>query len=307
MLMHEPEHRQQHNEAHIGRTTNARENDPSYVIRIAIESDEHRVPLPVLIAKLQSAAQRIKAHQNKLPKDIRKKYEIAIVHATFNSPLTCDLALAERKGTGPLRPAPKEVVKILRAPLYDEIRSFSADPEGDASKYSSRTATQIRTLVLNDRVAPRTIFSIPGFDPIISNIAMDRPKDVVEESSVYSSEVTTIEGRLDTISVHKGNKFHVYDVTTDRKVECLFPDLLFQRARDSLRRRIMVTGEVHYTPAGAPEKINVEDIEVFPDESEWPDTEVIPPIRLPHGVSADEFVQKVLAEEDEIEEHGTAR
>lgn len=85
----------------------------------------------------------------------------------------------------------------------------------------------------------------------------------------------TITGYLDALNVHKDGKFHIYPPIGPTRIFChfekkLFPKLL-PKIKAGVKRYVNVIGIMHYRENEAfPTKIDVEDIEVYPPESELP-------------------------------------
>ena len=87
------------------------------------------------------------------------------------------------------------------------------------------------------------------------------------------TEVGSIEGRLQMMSVRHRMHFAVWDDLHDREVRCFIPssdEALYDQAYAAFRKRVAVFGAVRLTEAGEPTSIQVRDIEVFPDPSELP-------------------------------------
>jgi hypothetical protein len=82
----------------------------------------------------------------------------------------------------------------------------------------------------------------------------------------------TIEGRLQVIQEgHRGNlQFQLMDVALRQKVRCYFPEELLSEVFDKFRRRVEVTGMIHYRKSGVAISIDAERIEALPDDSELP-------------------------------------
>lgn len=90
------------------------------------------------------------------------------------------------------------------------------------------------------------------------------------------TEVGSIEGRMQMMSVRRGMHFAVWDDLHDREVRCFIPasdEALYDQAYQAFRKRVAVFGVVRLTEAGEPTSIQVKDIEVFPEPSELPSAE----------------------------------
>jgi hypothetical protein len=76
----------------------------------------------------------------------------------------------------------------------------------------------------------------------------------------------TIEGRLRTIQEgYQGSlQFQLLDAALRQKVRCYFPEDLLPDVFDKFRKRVEVSGIIHYRKNGAPIGIEAERIEALP-------------------------------------------
>lgn len=88
----------------------------------------------------------------------------------------------------------------------------------------------------------------------------------------------TLEGRLLVLSAQGGFFIHVIDPLTDRGIRCTLNDVLFDEAFKAFRKRVAVTGTIHYRKDGEPNMIEVDELFVFPDRSQLPTAEEV------HGI-----------------------
>jgi hypothetical protein len=69
----------------------------------------------------------------------------------------------------------------------------------------------------------------------------------------------SIEGNLETISVHRERKFMVYHAVSRKAVTCQFAsDVMLREAFDALGTKVMVSGMVHSNIKGEPHRVTVE-------------------------------------------------
>jgi hypothetical protein len=103
--------------------------------------------------------------------------------------------------------------------------------------------------------------------PVIASI-------IREDWRANYSDYGTIEGRLETIQeVHGGLQFHIRDAMLRQKVRCYFPEELLPEVFEKFRKRVEVSGLIHYRKNGAPIGIDAERIQPLPDDSELPTAE----------------------------------
>jgi hypothetical protein len=101
-------------------------------------------------------------------------------------------------------------------------------------------------------------------EPIIASV-------IREEWRADFSDYGTIEGRLETIQEsHGGLQFLIRDVMLRQKVRCYFPEKLLSDVFDRFRKRVEVSGVIHYRKNGMPVSIRAETLIALPDDSELP-------------------------------------
>ena len=85
----------------------------------------------------------------------------------------------------------------------------------------------------------------------------------------------SVTGRLEMISVHRGNRFSVYDALTRRAVGCGFKEDMLELVKDALGRRVLASGIVQYNFKGEAIRVQLESLEMLPREDELPSPETI--------------------------------
>jgi hypothetical protein len=68
-------------------------------------------------------------------------------------------------------------------------------------------------------------------------------------------EFTSIDGVLDLISVRGRPHFSIREHDTNHHIRCVFSDDLFEKVKDSLRKRVVVEGVVQFDKEGTPKHI----------------------------------------------------
>lgn len=88
----------------------------------------------------------------------------------------------------------------------------------------------------------------------------------------YEAEGSVI-GNLDSITVHKGNEFRVWDELTQRAVTCRFKKEMLEQAKDLLGKRVLVAGLVNVSSKGDKLSVDVAELDSYPDEKDLPTIE----------------------------------
>jgi hypothetical protein len=81
----------------------------------------------------------------------------------------------------------------------------------------------------------------------------------------------SVTGMLDRINVHNKNEFTLFATIARVPVACTFPDELFVKVREGIKRNVTVYGKV--TPrrdSASPERVQVAEIEIHPDDNDLP-------------------------------------
>ena len=86
-------------------------------------------------------------------------------------------------------------------------------------------------------------------------------------------EEASIVGSLDSITVHKGNEFRVWDERNQKAVRCFFSDQLLEKAKEYLGKRIMVVGKGRINRLGNIVSVEAMDIQAYLSGSELPTIE----------------------------------
>ncbi len=97
--------------------------------------------------------------------------------------------------------------------------------------------------------------------------------DVLRRGGLVDS-IGTIEGRLETVSVHERRYFNVYDDLTGERIECRFGgDLELADVGRAVGRRVAVTGKITYRASGEIVMVEAEQFYVFPEPESLPSAE----------------------------------
>lgn len=84
-------------------------------------------------------------------------------------------------------------------------------------------------------------------------------------------DVGTIEGRLEAIQDASGAlKIRVQDYLFAKPINCFVPEKMIELVFASFRKRVEITGKIHYRRGGAPISIEAFDIDILPEDDELP-------------------------------------
>jgi hypothetical protein len=83
--------------------------------------------------------------------------------------------------------------------------------------------------------------------------------------------IGSVRGKIETVSIHRGQKFIIYLSRTHKAVTCRISDpQLLKEAAKVMGRRVLASGTVHYNAKNEPMRVDVEQLRVFREENELP-------------------------------------
>jgi len=145
--------------------------------------------------------------------------------------------------------------------------------------------------LLDDDVESIT-FSTPGEDSVSPTQHVAANVDaIMKRRYLYSGG--TIEGRLETFNVHGTNTFTIYDVLTDEKTVCEFPESLYSEAYGAVSSRVAVTGRIKYNRDGRPVSMTVESIRKLREAKDLPQIRSGEQIDITGGIDSVEYIRKM--------------
>lgn len=87
----------------------------------------------------------------------------------------------------------------------------------------------------------------------------------------FVESIGTVEGRLETVSVHERSYFNVYDDLTGERIECHFSsDLTPPEVGRWVGRRVAITGTIRYRTTGEIVSVQADELYVFPEPESLP-------------------------------------
>jgi hypothetical protein len=175
---------------------------------------------------------------------------------------------------GPSTP-PEIVKRVYRRTESGLQHLIERDIEG--SDLPEAALKHLRTLSEMTEAGPNKVAPIPirvwverkpiSLQPAIASA-------IREESRADYNDYGTIEGRLESIQETYGSlQFFIRDALLRQRVRCYFPEELLPSVFDTFRKRVEVSGVIHYRKNGTPVSIDAEQIIALPDDGELPTAE----------------------------------
>lgn len=178
----------------------------------------------------------------------------------------------------------------LIAVIPDQL---SADTQLEAiyTKFRSGTAALMRGDIEEASLGERALGHLRGLSQLTADKRVPIPirfwvqrkavdlgpqiaATIQEDWRTEYQDFGTIEGRLKAIRESGTSlKISVRDLLYARPIECLLPEDMVEEAMSKFRKRVEVTGLIHYRRNGTPVSIEVSKIEVLPDDDDLPSEE----------------------------------
>jgi hypothetical protein len=171
---------------------------------------------------------------------------------------------------------PPEAAHVVYARAERGIRYLINQDVQDAG-LTEPALRHLRTLAEMTEAAPQKGPPVPlrlwvqkkpiSLEPTIASV-------IREDSRADYTDYGTIEGRLETIQESYGNlQFYIRDAMLRQRVRCYFPEDLLPEVFNNFRKRVEVSGIIHYRRNGTPISIEAEHFIPLPDDSELPTAE----------------------------------
>jgi len=217
--------------------------------------ERDRVPLNAFIDSLRNFLRVLQDLDATISRDPRGSVIWDVVSLQKGSPPVVGVAPTRRRGLQDCSEAVEEQF-LTNARLLDA--------QGERTRYFSDSA-----LVDFERIAKRTkrlgtiaVYTNGSGAAITEGVITERTlRNVRELTGVKYSAYGSVIGNLDSISVHRGNEFRVWDETTKKPVLSKFRKGELERVKSFLGVRVTVSGILNSNSAGMPVCIAVDEID----------------------------------------------
>jgi hypothetical protein len=146
--------------------------------------------------------------------------------------------------------------------------------------------------------------SISGLNVFFEDTKINLDQEFKARANLYvapeESCKSSFRGMLDVINIHGPEKlFWLYPEIGPSKIQCIFPDELFETAKMSLGKRVEISGLFKYKMnAPYPHAAEVDDVLALPPDDELPNFKDLLGIDpdMTGGLSSEDFVRKIRDE-----------
>jgi hypothetical protein len=149
----------------------------------------------------------------------------------------------------------------------------SITEKGERNKFLSDAALLKveRIAKMTPRIGESSIYTSNGSGLNLSTTVTVKTLDQLQDlTSPKSVSFGTLTGSLDTISVHNGLEFRVWDDETKRPVRCFLDMRQRRKAMEMLGQRVVVDGMMKADRNGRPISMNVENFDPISEPSQLP-------------------------------------
>lgn len=227
-----------------------------------------RITLPAFIARLRSFLGLLQDFDSALSDDPRGsvRWEVTVL----------------RKSSPPVvgvNPVPRRVdipdwSDAINEQVLTNIRMLSKSTER-TSRMPDSALTKIKRLASNVKhLGPSAVY--------VGDNGHAKKEELITEATLFNVKELTdpkftaygsVVGRLESLSVHSGHEFRVWDKNTGRPVRCKFAPERIAQVKDWLPATVIVSGIVNANSAGVPISVDLEELELFAESQRLPTIE----------------------------------
>jgi hypothetical protein len=137
-------------------------------------------------------------------------------------------------------------------------------------------------------------FSAPGRVPLSPSLRVAKNIEALYKNrpdSLY--QLSSVEGRLELISIHGAFVAQVFNIRTGEKVVCTLDKPLMDEAAKYFGKRVSMYGRVRYTREGTPVEIEVKAVRAMKEKADIPQFADLEGIDITDGVDPTEYIGRL--------------
>lgn len=173
-------------------------------------------------------------------------------------------------GVTPLDYVPHEVVEAVYAKVtsgIEHVRNGDIDHSG-LSEPALKHLRVLSEISEGDKKRPIEMRIWVKRTP--TSMSADIGQVISEDWRTEYSDFGTVEGRLETIQDKGTLLIYVRDLLFNASVRCYFDETMLPLVFESFRKRVEITGTIHYRKNGTPTSIEAASIVALPDDADLP-------------------------------------
>jgi hypothetical protein len=254
-------------------------------LTITLSEKDGRLGVQTLVDALENALAMLKGLESDIvASGIKVRWEV--VRISMKSPLRFTIAprikgragrTSGRKIVKACLQGMREIEKTPEPPIY-----FNDDSLEAAKKLVKAAGSDGASLTISSN----------GQDKItLTEKAVRHIEEIASKARKYM-DFSTIEGRLEIISVHVQPSFAIWEMLTNYRIECHGSEEHMAQAMSLLGKRVAVTGRVSYSNH-KPKSIQVESMKGLREINELPQPKDIGPIDITGDLSSEEHIRRM--------------
>jgi hypothetical protein len=173
-------------------------------------------------------------------------------------------------GIEPMASAAPTIVQLVYSRVEDGIKHLAAgDIEGaHLPEPALKHLRALSEMTDSTRSKPTPIKLWVKKKPVVMEPQIGRV--IAEDWRSDYSDFGTVDGKLETIQDHGALEIRIRDEMFKQPIRCRFPESMLPAVFDSFRKRVEVSGIIHFRKNGTPISIDVEKLARLPDDAELP-------------------------------------
>lgn len=252
------------------------------------DDDRGHLRLNELIKQLELVASALKHTEQIVTGTEERNVYYRVVDLTHNSPVTCVLEAVTTKKEIKSEIATRVVSNFLR-----NLRQINLKGRVPSRVDTSALEAYKELGSLLDKNISSVKISNANFDIHIDRTFHNKVENIIGPDEISKGSLT---GNLEWINLHNTNTFNIYPIVGAKKVKCHFPKNIKELVISALDKYVRAYGDLRYKSRdNFPYALNVEDIEILPDENELPtlfDLRGIAPFAT-GNLSSNDFVNSI--------------
>jgi len=260
-------------------------------LTITLSDKDGRLSVDTLIKALENALEMLRGiESNIIATGVDVRWEV--VRVQMRSPLKMTLSPIVRRNQGRGRPNKTIGKRLVKVALdgISNIEHGNAPPRYFSDASIDATRRLVKSVAKEGAILSFESQSMHKFS--LTERAAKTIDDWASKARLYM-DYSTIEGRLEAVSVHEQTTFSVWETLTNHRVECITDEAQVKEASHVLGQRVAVSGRVSFRNH-IPKSIHVEGpIRVLRPSSELPQPNDIGPVDITGGLSSEDFVRKL--------------
>lgn len=238
-------------------------------LEMRLVGDDDTLPASSFLTVLRCALTILRDIDTSLSDDNKPRLSWTVESATMNSPLTLSIR-PRAKGAG--KSIEWEYVREVENAFTEGLRLIESGTDFAPEHFKERTLSTAKIMVGQlDKGLKSIRFATAYNPPVHPTQHLAANVDVIVPGGY--TDFATIEGTLETVTVHNGPAFVIYN-PIDGRVSCNFDsDETLELVKSHISqppKRVAVFGKAKYTGHGRPLSIEVSDVEVLPGPADLP-------------------------------------